>query len=41
MASKKAKAPSLEKIKQNIFEAKTEKEKKMWTLILARLEGKK
>lgn len=41
MVNKKVKAPSLEKIKQNIFEAKTEKDKKMWTLILARLVGKK
>lgn len=34
---KPKKQPSLETIKQNIFNAKTEKEKKMWELILNKL----
>jgi hypothetical protein len=38
---KKTKDMSLDKIRQNIFNAKTEKEKKMWQIILDRLEGKK
>ena len=37
----KTKKPSLETIKQNIFNAKSEKEKKMWELVLKRLEEKK
>lgn len=37
----KKKAPNLETIKQNIFNAKTDKEKKMWQAILNKLEGKK
>ena len=37
----KPKKPSLETIKQNIFNAKTEKEKKMWELVLKKLEVKK
>jgi hypothetical protein len=39
--SKPFKKPSLESIKQNIFNAKTEKEKKMWQAVLDKLQGKK
>ena len=35
------KKPSLETIKQNIFNAKTEKEKKMWQAILDKIQGGK
>lgn len=35
------KLPTLDTVKQNIFNAKTEKEKKMWELVLKKLESKK
>lgn len=34
---KNSKKPNLEQIKQNIFSAKTEKEKKMWEAVLKKL----
>lgn len=37
--TKKVKRPDLEKIKQNIFSAKTEKERKMWESILKKLRA--
>jgi hypothetical protein len=35
------KKPTLETIKQNIFNAKSEKEKKMWQAVLDKLQAKK
>lgn len=37
----KKKLTNLEPIKQNIFNAKTEKERKMWQEVLKALEAKK
>ena len=39
--SKKVNPDKLDKIRQNIFSAKSEKEKKMWEAILKKLESKK